>query len=122
MLKKVNFIMFGLFFCLINLSAWDRYTNESEQTIGTYSFQKIMRYSFSVSGTSTVSLETKNTTGYTYMYLWSNTESRQISQNDDGGVGYEAKYFADNLDANQSIWESWKNANRSATRTVEHWL
>lgn len=81
-----------------------------------------MRYSFSVSGTSTVSLETKNTTGYTYMYLWSNTESRQISKNDDGGVGYEAKYFADNLDANQSIWESWKNANRSATRTVEHWL
>ncbi|MBN1410985.1 MAG: hypothetical protein JW969_09070 [Spirochaetales bacterium] len=83
-----------LILCLSGAMAWDRYTNDTEYLIGTYAFQKIMRYSFSVASTSTVTLETMNTTGDTYMYLWSNTECRQVARNDDGGVGLCSKITA----------------------------
>ena len=67
--------------------AWDRYSNDSEYWLGNYSFQKIMRYSFSVGAAGVVTLETANTSGDTYMYLWSETESKQIAIDDDSGAG-----------------------------------
>ena len=86
-------ILLGILF-LVMLSAnsysWDRYSNETESIIGTnISATHIMRYSFSISTTSLCDIytdEIDNSNGDTYLYLWSNSENRQIAKNDDGQV------------------------------------
>ena len=99
-----------------SLFAWDRYTNEVEYKIGDYSFQKIMRYFFSISGSShTVTLETKNTCGDTYMYLWSSAENRQIAKNDDDGAGYCSKIQAYLKPGNYIVFVRSYSSNAAST-------
>ncbi len=90
-MRNILVIVSVLFLSFSSLMSWDRYTNETEHVIGNYSFQKIIHYSFSISTAQTVTLETKDSNGDTYMYLWSDTENRQITKNDDGGAGYHSK-------------------------------
>lgn len=48
-MKHIFLGAFVLLLSLDSLYSWDRYDNETEQTVGNYSFQKLLHYSFSLS-------------------------------------------------------------------------
>lgn len=94
-MRKLIYIFFLQILLYSNaVNAWDRYTNDTERTLGTYNFQKILQYTLTVLSAQTYTFETKDSTGDTYMYLWNNNESRQIAKNDDGGIGHHSKITA----------------------------
>ncbi|MDD5674156.1 MAG: DVUA0089 family protein [Chitinivibrionales bacterium] len=83
----------GLLFCVVlieNGYGWDRYSNETENIIGTgISATNIIRYSFILTSAQSCDFytdEIDNSNGDTYLYIWSNSENRQIAKNDDGIV------------------------------------
>ncbi|HOV14325.1 MAG TPA: PPC domain-containing protein, partial [Spirochaetota bacterium] len=85
---KKELIIFITLLTVINIFCWDRYSNDSEMWFQeSINFQSIIHYSFYVSTSQTVTLETTNTSGDTYMYLWSETDCKQIAKDDDSGEG-----------------------------------
>ena len=93
-MKRLTLWLFVSLLSFSNLIAWDRYTNETETTLGTYGFQKIIHYNLNVSNAQTYTFETKDSNGDTYMYLWSDVDNRQVAKNDDGGIGFHSKITA----------------------------
>lgn len=91
---RIKLLALTVLLSLLSLSAtvfaWDRYDNETEwyhSPAANYAFEAIISYQFSVSGFEDVVLETTNSTGDTYMYLWFNTINSQYAKDDDGGLG-----------------------------------
>lgn len=84
-LIHVMIVTFSLLFLRPAVTnAWDRYTNDAEYLLGSdYPFQAIIHYMFYISNRQTVTLQTANSTGDTYMYLWNETYHAQVARNDD---------------------------------------
>ncbi len=114
-MKNIFMILSMLFLSFGYTMAWDRYTNETEQTISSYSFQSIIHYSFTVSTAQTVILETKDSNGDTYMYLWSDVENRQIAKDDDGGISVHSKITSFLQPGNYKVFVRSYSSNYSST-------
>ncbi|MCK4796027.1 MAG: hypothetical protein KAT05_01530, partial [Spirochaetes bacterium] len=103
-MNKKTFFICLFFISVINIWSWNRYTNDTELSLGYYSVQNIIKYDFYQSTQEYLTFETKETDGDTYMYLWSNDEHRQIAKNDNGGEGLCSKIRATLQPGSYSIY------------------
>ena len=103
-MNKKTFFICLFFISVINIWSWNRYTNDTELSLGYYSVQNIIKYDFYPSTQEYLTFETKETDGDTYMYLWSNDEHRQIAKNDNGGEGLCSKIRATLQPGSYSIY------------------
>lgn len=62
-----------------------------------------------------MTLETKDSNGDTYMYLWSITENRQVAKNDDGGAGYHSKITMTLPEGSYKVFVRSYGSNASST-------
>lgn len=88
---KINIYLITIFYATMCFSK-DRFDNEIETYLGNYLFTPIGHYKFTVNNTQFYTIETV-TGGWedTYMYLWSETDHRQIAKDDDGGFRLASK-------------------------------
>lgn len=99
MKNKMHLYRFLLLLAFLSITIYSevyRFNNDTEIKIGRYQCKAIIHYDLYVSSAQQYTIETKNLTDFsdTYMYLWSDTEHRQIAKDDDGGIGYASKIIA----------------------------